>query len=168
MSQLKEKVQGWLQQIGCTPVVQADPQAEWHFAVHYPAQTPHVLSVLSPKGQPGRVLVACGTEVSHEHREAFDKLDDDGKDTFLWQFRHAVNVPEADFVLDGADGMLDCPSRFQISATRYEDGLTLDSFAQTLGAVFKIKLRAIWVVQEHLAPRSFGSGGRFDFKRLGL
>jgi hypothetical protein len=76
-------------------------------------------------GHPERVLIATGTEVSHEHREAFDKLDDDGKDTFLWRFRYAINVPEADFVLDGADGILDCPSRFQISATRYEDGLTL-------------------------------------------
>jgi hypothetical protein len=47
-------------------------------------------------------------------------------------------------------------------------GLTLDSFAQALGAVFKTQLRAIWVIQQHLAPRSFGSGGRFDFKRLGL
>jgi hypothetical protein len=109
-----------------------------------------------------------GTEFSHEHRDAFDKLDDDGKDGFLWKFRHAINTHHADFEIEGANGILDCPTRFKISATRYEDGLTLDSFAQSLGSVLKTQLSAIWVIQEHLTPRSFGSGGRFDFKRLGL
>jgi hypothetical protein len=168
MSQLKTKVEQWLEQMDCTPVPQADPQAEWHFVIHYPANGPTALDVLAPKGRGNRLLIVCSVEVSHEHREAFDKLDDDGKDDFLWRFRHAINVAEANFALQGAEGMLECPSRFQVSATRYEDGLTLDSFAQTEGSVFKTNQRAIWVIQEHLAPRSFGSGGRFDIKRQGL
>jgi hypothetical protein len=168
MSQLKTKVEGWLKDMGLTPIPQADPKAEWHFLVHYPANGPTSVDVLSPKGQPGKIMIICGVELSHDHREAFDKLDDDGKNDFLWRFRHTINVPESDFALDGADGVLDCPSRFQIASARYEDGLTLDSFASSVGAVFKTHLRAIWVIQEHLSPRNFGTGGRFDFKRLGL
>ncbi|HTS88700.1 MAG TPA: DUF2299 family protein [Gemmatimonadales bacterium] len=163
---LKAKVQGWLKTIGLTPVDQNDPQAVWHLAIDYPVRSGHQLHLVSPKDHPSAVVVVSGTEVSHEHREAFDKLDDDGKDEFLWEFRRTINSVHVDFGLKGAEGPLDCPSHFQITSTRYEDGLTLDSFAQTLGAVFKTELAAIWVIQRHLAPRSFG-GGRFDFRRLG-
>jgi hypothetical protein len=124
--------------------------------------------IVIPANQPDQVVVASGSEVAHEHREAFDKLDDEGKESFLWEFRFAINTVHADFALDGVKGALDCPSRFQISAPRYEDGLTKDSFAQTIGAVTKTELAAVWTFQRYLAPRSFGPGGRFDFKRIGL
>jgi hypothetical protein len=93
--------------------------------VAYPKEGGNQMSVLEPAAQPGRVMIACGTVLSPEHREGFEKLDDDGKETFLWAFRHGINTHHADFQIDGGDGALDCPTRFQISATRYEDGLTL-------------------------------------------
>ena len=56
----------------------------------------------------------------------------------------------------------------EISVTRYEDGLTLDALSQSVGAVFKTELSAVWVVQQHLAEKNDGFGDRFDFKRLGF
>jgi hypothetical protein len=61
-----------------------------------------------------------------------------------------------------------CPTAFQLSIARFEDGLTLDSFAQSVGKVFKTELNAIWVFQEHFKPNNGGRGPRFDFKKFGF
>jgi hypothetical protein len=78
--------------------------AAWHFAVDYLAKSPDQTHVLVPALQP----VALKSHTSTVR--AFEKLDDDGKEAFLWRFRHAINNMETDFQLDGANGMLDCPN----------------------------------------------------------
>ena len=79
-----------------------------------------------------------------------------------------MNNNDADFQIDGAETLQDCPTRFQIQVVRYEDGKTLDSFARSLGAVYKTRLAGVWVVQEELGPRSFGAGGRFRLQATGI
>jgi hypothetical protein len=167
-AEFKAKIHSWLVTMGHTPVEQDDPQASWHFVVDCPPRSPERVSVLEPAAHPGRVIIAVGTEISPEHREGFDKLDDDAKETFQWQFRHALNNHDVDFKIQGAETLHECPKNFQILAVRYEDGLTLDSFARSIGAVHKTRLKGIWLVQEQLGPRGFGAGGRFDFKKLGF
>jgi hypothetical protein len=136
--------------------------------VDYPVHSAERLGVLELAAQPGRVIIATAAELSPEHRDGFAKLDDDAKEAFQWRFRHALINNDSDFQIDGVDTLHDCPTPFQIITMRYEDGLTLDSFARSLGVVHKTKLIGIWVVQEELGPRSFGAGGRFDFKKLGF
>jgi hypothetical protein len=61
------------------------------------------------------------------------------------------------------------PTRIQFQVVRYTDGLTLDSFAHSVGAVFKTELATMRLVEEHLGGEG-GDGGlgrRFDFKKLG-
>jgi len=61
-----------------------------------------------------------------------------------------------------------CPDKIPLSRMRFADGLTLDSFSETVGFVFKAELHAIWYIQDRLGERHLGNGGGFDFRRAGL
>jgi len=161
------RIEEWLKTIGCTPMQDQDPQAVWHLAFRYPANTEHVMHVVAPAANPAVAVVVSGTTVDPQHLEGFASLEDEGKEEFLWKLRHTLNRVEVDFIVSGANGPLDCPKQFQISVTRYSDGLTLDSFAKSLGDVYKTELDVIWLIQEHLGSSGQGPGRRFDFKRLG-
>ncbi|MGE0443039.1 MAG: DUF2299 family protein [Vicinamibacterales bacterium] len=165
---LGQRVEGWLRKVGSTPVKIHDDQAAWHFEVDYPSGTPHRVHVVGPKDRPEAVVIATMINVSPEHVKTFGELDDDDKAAFLWDLRKTLNQDFAEFTLVGYQEGLVCPAGFQITATRFEDGLSLDSFARSISSVYKTELAGIMCVQEHLGPKGYGAGGRFDFKRLGL
>ncbi len=165
---LQANTEGWLRKLGATPVALEDATADWHFQIDYPARTPHQIHVVGPKGQEGAVVIASATAVSPEHLKAFEELDDDSKSSFLWELRSTLVAPYTEFILEGVTGELVCPTRFQITTTRWEDGLSMDSFARSVSSVYKTELAGIMVIQRHLGGRGFGSPGRFDFKRIGM
>ena len=53
-----------------------------------------------------------------------------------------------------------------VQATRYDDGLSLDSFARTVSSVNKAEVAGIACVQRRLSPRTSGPGGIFDFSSM--
>ena len=165
---LEERIEGWLRKLGATPVRIRDPQTSWHFEFDFPLGTPHRMHTIGPRERPEAVVILSGATVSPEHLKGFDELDDDDKAAFLWALRKTLNQDFAEFALQGPHEGLVCPASFQITATRFEDGLSLDSFARSIASVYKTELAGIMCVQEHLGPKSYGTGGRFDFKRIGL
>ena len=164
---LRSKVEQWVRKIGSTPVEIQDPQAEWHLQIDYPTHSAHPIHIVSPKGKADAIVIVSALGVGPEHLEVFEELDDDAKADFAWELRRTLNVIDVDFQLDGIKKEDDCPTRLQLSVTRYEDGLNLDSFARSVGAVYKTELNAVLLVQRLLGPKGLGGGGRFDFKRLG-
>ena len=166
--EMRNSVETWLKEIGCTPVVENDPEANFHFRIDYPVNSPHVMHVVSPRKSNAAVVVATRTDMGHEHIESFQKLDPDSQQDFLWDLRRTVNSTEVDFQFDGAKNPTDCPTAVQISSVRFSDGLTMDSFVRTVGAVFKIELAAIWVIHKHLGSGGDHGPGRFDFRRIGI
>lgn len=163
----KSQVEEWLRTIGSTPVETADVQSAWHLEFDYPARTPHRMVVANPVALPMATVIVTGVQLMPQHIQNFTNLDDDEKEGFLWDLRQKAISPDADFQFVGVANPLDCPTQIQFSATRYADGLTLDSFAKSLGAVFKAELGVIWLVQQRLGGGEVGPGKRFDFKRLG-
>lgn len=167
-NQLQARIEGYLRAIGSSPVKIKDDRARWHYEIDYPPNTPHRIHVINPVERPQAVVIASATGVSPEHLAAFDELDDDAKADFLWDLRMVLNNQFVEFSLQGAENERACPKVFEITCTRYEDGLNLDSFARSISSVYKLEIAGILCVQKHLSPKSFGGGGRFDFKRLGL
>lgn len=161
------RVEDWLQGIGLEPQPVADPNAQWHFRFDYPKGSGQSMSVVAPKANGRALVIATGILVSDNHLAAFGRLEDDDKRDFLWTLRRALNKIEVDFQAEGASGPLECPRRIQISVVRYDDGLSMDSFAYSVGAINKAKLSVIWTFQEHLDDNGQTPGQRFDFKRLG-
>lgn len=168
MENLRERVETWLTEMGNPPEEQADPQANWHLGFTYPAGSGHRMHAAQPKDKPDAVVIATKTTISPNHVEAFEALPDDEKRNFQFGFRRTLNRMETDYRVEGVNQPSDCPQSFQISAVRFADGLTKDSFARTVGAVYKTELDGIFFVQERLMDRGLNGGGRFNFERLGV
>ena len=165
----KDQIEEWLRLIGCTPTAAADPQSKWNFSFDYPARSPHRMVVANPIALPAAAVIGSGVLLTPHHLQKFASLDDEEKQAFLWSLRQKANSAEVDFQFFDVKERLDCPTRIQFSVVRYTDGLTMDSFARSIGAVFKTELGTMWLVEEHLGGGGeLGPGRRFDFKRLGL
>ncbi len=164
----KDTVVDWLKVIGCTPNNVADPDVAWHLEFDYPAKTSHRMHAVQPGGQAHQIVLATGLNVSAEHTKKFDALPADEQREFAVGIRRVLTRPEVDFQLEGANAPFECPNTIQLSRSRYADGLTLDSFAETLGYVFKAKLHAMLFFQDRLSDSDLGNGGKFDFRRAGL
>lgn len=163
----KEQVVEWIRAIGSTPVEVRDPDTEWHLEMDYPSRSTERVHVLQPKGRPFQLVIATGLNVSPNHVKAFDELPPDEQEEFSFGLLREITRPEVDYQLEGSQGPHECPSLIQISRSRYADGLTLDSFSESIGFVFKTKRLAVYHFQR-LNESGATGGGRFDFKRAGL
>lgn len=176
MSQVKltgALVEGWLKDIGSTPkgVTPPAPESSFQYEFDYPKGTPHRLIVLHPIATPRALVVLTQVSMSPEHLTTFKDLEDPDKIAFLQDLGTALNREFVEYgymFMTPTPGALTCPTAFQVSATRFDDGLSLDSFARTVSSVYKTEVAGITCVQKHLQPGTFtGGGGNFDFKRSG-
>ena len=166
----QDQIEAWLRLLGCTPTPMTDPQTKWNLSFDYPARSQHRMAVANPAAIPAAAVIGSGVMLTPQHLQKFSSFDDDEKERFLWSLRQKACSPETDFQFFDVKERLDCPTRIQFMAVRYSDGLTLDSFAHSVGAVFKTELATMWLVEEHLGGGGGddGLGRRFDFKKLGL
>lgn len=153
---LRNQVETWLADMGMEPMERPDARSRWHLAFEYPSGSGNYMLAASPLNGAPSVVVASVVRLSDNHLRSFDELADGDKHAFLFGLRRALNQLEADFRLNDMSGPLACPRSFQVSARRFPDGLTLDSFARTVGSVFKTQLEGIWYIQERLEERSSG------------
>ena len=161
---LKDTVASWLDALPCQYQEMDDDNVDWRFEIRYPARRPdHVMHVAGVPGPADSIVIVSVTRLSDRHRQRYEALPDDEKRVFLFGMRHTLNRPEVDFELRGPGG-LDCPEAFQVSVRRFWDGLTLDSFAYSLGAVYKAELSAIWFIQESLDQDPSTPPIFFDFE----
>ena len=165
---LRTKAEGWLERLGSTPVEMDDAQTDWHLRFDYPAKSPAIMHAAQPKGQSDMVVLVSALDVGHEHLKFFEELDEDSQQTFLFDLKETLTCDSHDFKFEGVEKELDCPKKILIQCTRYEDGLSLDSFARSVGAVFKGFLRAVLVTRRHLRGNGPGNADRFDFRRIGI
>jgi hypothetical protein len=168
--EIKSEIVGeWLRLMGCVPRRIVGPGTNFQIEFSYPPDSPHLMTVVNATIRPHALVVITQTVISPEHVAAFQELETDEKVSFLRDLQKTLLRDYIEFNLMGIDEIsgLVCPSAFQISATRYGDGLSLDSFARTVSSVYKAELAAITCVQEHLGPRGLGGSGNFEFKRIG-
>jgi hypothetical protein len=69
-----------------------------------------------------------------------------------------------EFHLEGTPAK-DCPAAFSINVARFDDGLTLDSFARSLSSVNKAYFDGCNFFGEQFGTGGPMSGGEFEFKR---
>jgi hypothetical protein len=150
---LHAHVRDWLTAMGCAPVERPDPTTRWHMSFEYPLGTGNHMLVVEPNGPAPAVIVASVVRLTEKHLRAFAELSEGAQRVFLIGLRRALNGMDADFRLGDMDGPHACPRSFQVSMRRFPDGLGLDAFSGTVGAVFKAQLEGIWYIQEHLEDR---------------
>src|SRR5579871_5828777 len=124
-----EQTQTWLREMGCSPrlLPASDPGTRFQIEHDYPPGTPHRLNTFAPTAQPRALVVMAVVAVSADHIARFQDLEQDEKAAFLQDLTTTLNrdFVEFSFPPQGTN-VLSCPPMFQVIATRYDDGLSLD------------------------------------------
>lgn len=163
------QVSVWLREMGCAPDAVADPLANWAYEIGFPPNTPVSvrMRVGNPKIMPRAVVVAVRMVPQQNQLAAFNGLDEDAKREFWQALRSELNREFCEFAIEG-NPMAECPQAFSVSATRFDDGLSLDSLFRTINSVLKACMDGCALFDERLGAVGPASGGEFAFRKLGM
>jgi hypothetical protein len=158
-------IEGWLHDMSIATALRADPASNWMLEFTVPGSNPLVVNVVNPKALPRAVMFVCGLVAAPGHEAAFKALDEGSRKKFWQQLRATLNREFVEFQADGA--WTECPKSVRVTAVRFDDGLTLDSFGRTLNSVCKACGDAIAHFTDNLGDPSPPLGGEFAFKKTG-
>src|ERR1700732_3217532 len=146
-------IEGWLRDMGSTPKrITGDPQMVWQFEFDFPYGGEHRLHIASQKIRPRAAIVMSQVAIGPDLHAAFGDLDQDEKEAFLKDLTRILNREYVEFALLGMVGFPTCPAAFQVTSTRFDDGLSLDSLARSASSVYKAELAGISCLGDHLKP----------------
>ena len=141
----------WLKNMGLDPKPAPDQvTGAWRYSVCVPPdQEQRRMLVFAIKDLPRAVGVACGTLLTPEHTAALFALEPGAKGQFMADLQTALTRESVEYRLerDSASGDI---KGFDVHAVRYDDGLTLDSFAGTISSVSKAQFAAVRCIWQHL------------------
>jgi hypothetical protein len=160
-------VEGWLRDVGCAPEAYVTPQMNWGFKAAFPPSGPSSLNltISNPAHIPRAVFIGCHITPAAQHVEAFNRLEEDARKEFWQHLRNTLNRDFVEFQIEG-NATSECPKAFQVLAMRFDDGLTLDSFARSLSSVLKGCIDGVSCFQDRLGD-AVPAASEFAFKRLG-
>ncbi len=130
-------IEGWLRDLALEPTARADAGPNnWNLEFTVPGPNPLVINVMNPKVIPRGVMLMCGLFSAQEQIVAYSKLSNDQKRSFWDDLRKTLNREFVEFQIEGV-AVAECPKTLRVSAVRFDDGLTLDSFARSVSSVCK-------------------------------
>jgi hypothetical protein len=159
-------IEGWLQDLGLACVRRTDAASNWALEFTIAGANPLVLSAVNPKSVPRAVMVVCGLTAAPAHIEVFKTLEERVRRDFWRQMRTMLTRDYVEFQLEGTPTS-ECPRMLRVTCLRFDDGLTLDSFARSLNSVCKTAADAIAHYTDHLGDPNAPSSGEFAFKTVG-
>jgi hypothetical protein len=160
-----EVIEGWLHDLSLATTRRTDPASNWMLEFTVPGPNPLVLNVVNPKAVPRAVMFVCGLMAAPGHEVAFKALDDSTRRKFWMDLRALLSREFVEFQAEGA--ITECPKSVRVTAVRFDDGLTLDSFARTLSSVCKACADAVAYFTDNLGDPNAPAGGEFAFKKTG-
>jgi hypothetical protein len=163
----KELVAGWIKDMGLSPTPTPDPSGHWRYSVSIPPnQGERHLEVFGMTSMPRALIIGAKTVISPEHRAVLVALDADAKREFHAALIKSLDREFIEYNIEHDTLSQDVLS-FVVQAARFDDGLTLDSFARSVNSVYKAQIGGIQCVQQHLGG-STPQGGEFAFRKLGM
>ena len=158
-------IEGWLQDMALATTRRSDPASNWMLEFTVLGQNPLVLNVVNPKVLPRGVMFVCGMMAAPGHEAAFKALDEAHRRAFWRNLRTNLTREFVEFQADGV--VTECPKSIRITAVRFDDGLTLDSFGRTLSSVCKAVADAMAHFNDNLGDPFPPASGEFAFKKTG-
>ena len=158
-------IEGWLQDMALATTRRTDASSNWMLEFTVPGPNPLVVNVVNPKAVPRAVMFVCGLMPAPGHDAAFKALDEERRKQFWQQLRTTLTREFVEFQAEGV--VTECPKSVRVTAVRFDDGLTLDSFGRTLSSVCKACSDAIAHFTEYLGDPGAPAGGEFAFKKTG-
>ncbi len=142
---LKSKVHNWLKEGGWKLREVVDPQFSWAFEVE---RTGLKLNVAQQEGKSDQCIVRITTNLVAA-KSALAMLSQDEVDELIWQLRFEFARQEVEF-----EGVKSPLEQVAISRTIYSDGLTKNSFTDTLGKVLRAFMLLNWMLTRRLGKIS--------------
>lgn len=158
-------IQNWLADAGLTPTLRgSDGVNNWNVEFTVTGPNPLILNVVNPKTVPRAVMLVCGMLVAPEQVTAYNALDEDARKDFWRALRTTMNREFVEFQVEGQP-VIECPKAVRVTAVRFDDGLTLDSFARTISSVCKACGDVVAHFTDRLGELQPTAGGEFAFKK---
>jgi hypothetical protein len=159
-------IEGWLHDLGLSCVRRTDAASNWALEFTIAGPNPLVLSAVNPKSIPRAVMLVCGLTAAPAHVEVFKTLEETVRRDFWRQMRAKLTREFVEFQLEGTPPS-ECPRLLRVTCLRFDDGLTLDSFARSLNSICKTAADAVAVYTDHLGDPNAPTSGEFAFKKVG-
>jgi hypothetical protein len=159
-------IEGWLHDLGLACVRRTDAASNWALEFTILGPNPLVLSAVNPKSVPRAVMLVCGLASAPVHMEAFKTLEGSARTQFWQQMRDTLNREFVEYQLDGTPPS-ECPKMLRVTAIRFDDGLSLDSFARSISSVCKAAASAVALYTDRLGDPNAPTSGEFAFKKVG-
>jgi hypothetical protein len=149
-------IEGWVRDLALTPSRRDDATNNWHVQFQTGGINAFTISCVNPKALPRAIMLVCGMVAAPENITAFATLTAAQKKVFWERLRDILKRESVEYQIDGA--LIDeCPKTIRVTAIRFDDGLSLDSFAQSLALVCRASSDAVAHFNESLLdarPRS--------------
>jgi hypothetical protein len=151
----QQQIETWLRQLGCNPtVIKTTTDAnEWQMQFVFPPGSQQNLACFSPRTPVGATVVSVNYPLGRGEA-AFEALSEAEKGAFMQELR--LVLAREHLYHDIAPGATPtaCPRSFAVFDMRFDDGLTLDSFARSIISVSNTALAANLCCARHLVGRA--------------
>jgi hypothetical protein len=159
-----EAIDAWLRDMALTSTRRNDGTNNWNLEFTVAGSTTLIVNVVNPKALPRAIMIVCGMQIVPGHAAAFKALSEAQRTGFWRELRALLNRDFIEFQIEGA-ATLEAPKTIRVSSLRFDDGLTLDSFAHSLTAVCKACGDVVRFFIEGLGDPAAAAAGEFAFKK---
>jgi hypothetical protein len=142
----------WLSAMGWAwREVPPSPPVNWQFEIQDPGQPQKRLLVQNTKLRPRGVAIGARLDLTPEHQTLFDSLNEAAKRELSRRLLeiHVRRSGDLQFSLNIKSEM-ELPADIHLSTIRFDDGLTLDSFAHAVWAVDRALVETVVFFQQNL------------------
>jgi hypothetical protein len=146
----QQQVESWLRQLGCAPgAVKSIEGNEWQMQFLFPPGSQQNMACFSPRTPAGATVISVNYPLGRGEA-AYDALSDIQKGAFLQELRLVLSRDYLYHDIAPGSTPTACPRSFAVFDMRFDDGLTLDSFARSIIAVSNTALAANLCCARHL------------------
>jgi hypothetical protein len=143
-------IEGWVRDLALTPTRRTDGGHNWNIQFTIAGPSPFAISCVNPKSIPRAIMLICGIAPNADNVAAFNALSPEQKKEFWERLRTILNREYVEFQIEGT-AIVECPKAIRVTAIRFDDGLSLDSFARSLASVCKTCSDAVTHFNERLS-----------------
>jgi hypothetical protein len=151
----QQQVEAWLRQLGtqATPVGPVEGNG-WQLQFVFPPGSQQTLACFAPRTPEGATVVSVNYPLGRGET-AYELLSEAQKDAFMQELRLTLSREHLYHDIAPPVKLGGCPRSFAVFDMRFDDGLTLDSFARSIITVSNTALAANLCCARHLtAARS--------------
>jgi hypothetical protein len=147
----QQQIESWLRQLGCAPnAVKSVEGNEWQMQFVFPPGSQQNMACFSPRTPAGSTVISVNYPLGRGE-VAYDALSDLQKGAFLQELRLVLSRDHLYHDIAPGSTPTSCPRSFAVFDMRFDDGLTLDSFARSIIAVSNTALAANLCCAQHLS-----------------